>query len=51
MQDVAHHEDVRRGQRVLEEVSRIEAQPLPKTVRVDVFFKDRTDGWQIKPLA
>jgi hypothetical protein len=51
VQDVAHHEDVRRGQWVLEEVARIEAQPVAKTVRVDVFLEDRTDGWQIKPSA
>jgi hypothetical protein len=51
VQDVAHHQDVRRGQWVLEEVAWVEAQPVPKTVRVDVFLKDRTDGWQIKPAA
>ncbi len=51
MQDAPPHENVRRGQRIIEEVARVEAQPVVETVRLDVPLEDRTNGWKIKPAA
>ncbi len=51
VQDVAHHKNVCRRQWVLEEVARVEAQPVTKAMRVDVFLEGRADGRQIEPAA
>ena len=51
MQDVPHHEHVRLGQRVGEEVARREAQALAEPEASDVSLEDRRDRGQVETAA
>ena len=51
MQDVPHHEHVRLGQRVGEEVAGGEAQALAEPEASDVGIEDRLDRGQVEPAA
>jgi hypothetical protein len=51
VQDTPHNEYICCWQRVLDEVARVEAQPVAEAVRVDVFFEEWPDGRQVEASA